>query len=115
MKMAVKIDRHAKRFEVSMHSVPRDRRKLTADREVRDVLQRARQREKDRDAEPVEREDDSAGRMLREDVHHNAERCDVRCHDEDQNKKLADTEQLPADWTEQDHACISHACALRML
>lgn len=48
------------------------------------------------------REDHSAGAMLSNSVHHDAEGQDVAAHDEDGEEELANAEELPSECTEQD-------------
>ncbi|KAI4184040.1 MAG: hypothetical protein LQ346_006185 [Caloplaca aetnensis] len=84
------------------------------DCQVRHVLQRARKRADEGDDEANDAEDDGAGTVFGDCVHHDAEGEDVGAHDKDDEEHLGDAEDLAPDRTKQDHARVGHIVDLRV-
>ena len=81
---------------------------------VRYVLERSWERTGQGDEETDEAEDDGAGAVLRDGIHHDAEGQDVRTHEEDDEEHLRDAKDFASDWTKQDLTGICHIVDLWM-
>ena len=88
---------------------------LTANGEVRDVLEGSRKCHQDGDGQADQRVDDCTCGVARQNIHHDRKGRQMSRHDEDQDEELSETEQFPTDRSKQDHSSVSHARALWVL